>query len=682
MTKPKSPQKYQFEYASARRRNYSQADGLYRDVDPGMTIKAPYDRSVYEYYRPNEYIPTGKDQHDLREIMRMCTSAYERVGVIRSVIDMMSEFGAEGIEIIHPDAGPNEFYKAWSKKVKLEDRAERFLNWLFKSGNLVARRKFGTIKRQELGSIKQSELIEDLTKASGRIPLEYVFYDPSTIELVGDSFAPYVSEKKYAVRIPISSMTGLSRPKNKLEEEVYNKLPQEIKDAIEGKTGNGILYVPIPTEKLYVAYYKKDDSDIWAKSFIYSILSDVIYNDKLKMAKTSALDNFHSVVRLWKLGDHTHNLPAAPDDAERLVSILEANTGGGSSDIIWNSAIHYEEHYPPIDKLVDFEENLHSILLGLGVPENLVGGKNSSSSSNNSSYLGLKNLIKRLEAGRRALRDWLETEISIINKEMGFRKRPIIRFDNADLHDEQTYFNLLVQLVDRGVISDQTILERINEIPEIEAIRVGREESLRENGSKPDKASPFHKPDLQEQQDHEIQKIREQAKITMKIAEQSSQTENSSNIQRELRKETTKNGRPLGSKDKNKRKRNSNRVKTTTAKLLLEANKIYDFIDDYVRAEIIEKYAVANVRKLTSDQFKEMDNIRTDLFACIKPFNELNEEFIMSCVSGTETDEIIDCFKETFASMLEDLGAEHVSAEEKRHILVQAYIDTWLDDGV
>lgn len=670
----KSSSKYQFEYTAAKRRSgYSQASP-YGTIEPGISVRAPYDRSVYEAYRPNEYIPNGSTQEELRQIMDMCTSAYERVGVIRSVIDMMSEFGAEGVEIIHPDAGPNEFYKAWSKKVHLEDRCERFLSWLFKSGNVVVRRKYGTIKKQDMSSIKRSELIEEVKE--GRIPLEYLFYKPSTIELVGDGFASFVNPKQYAIRIPLNSLSVL-RPKNALEETIYNKLPPEIKNAIEGKaTSGGILYVPIPSDKVYVAYYKKDDTDIWAKSFIYSILSDVFYNDKLKMAKTSALDGWYNVVRLWKLGDHTHNLPPSPDDGEKLSSILQANIGGGAADIIWNSAIEYEEFYPPVDKLVNFEENIHSILLGLGVPENLVGGSTNSTGNSSTAYLGLKNLIKRLEAGRRAVREWLEAEVDIINKEMGFRKRPIIRFANADLHDEQTYFNLLIQLVDRGILSDETILERIDEFPEIEALRIKREEEMRNKDAKPEKASPFHKPDLEEQQQHEMRKIREQGKIA------SQNTENSSNIQKELRKETVKNGRPSGSRDSTKRSRRGNRMKATTAELLIEASKIYDFVDEYVRNEMTSKFAVANVRKMTSEQIKTMNDIKIDLFAVITPFSSLDEDSVLSCAAMNDVPDLVTEFRSHFSDLLKDLGSDSVAYEDKRILLIQSYVNTWIEDGV
>jgi len=248
-----NPKKYDFDFTSAKR-SFASADYI--------NTRSPYDRSVYEYYRPNEAIPNGNTQQDLRDIMIKCRCAYDRVGVIKSVVDMMSEFGAEGIEIIHPDAGPNTFYKNWAKTVKLEDRVERFLSWYFKCGNTVVRRNYGTITRQGLQSLKDSQVIDDQT-VGGKIPIGYIFYDPATIEVVGDGYGSFVPKKRYAVRIPLTHFMNIRRPYTDLEKRIYNQLPQEMKDAIEGKaTENGVFYVPIPEDKVYVACYKKDDSDL------------------------------------------------------------------------------------------------------------------------------------------------------------------------------------------------------------------------------------------------------------------------------------------------------------------------------------------------------------------------------------------------------------------------------------
>jgi hypothetical protein len=656
---------------ACRRRNNLSSAGFYTNIDPGISVRPPMDRNTYEYFRPNESIPDGNTQEDDRRIMSLCKAAYQRVGVIKSVVDMMSEFAAEGIEILHPDEEPNTFYKAWSKRINIEDRAERFLNWLYKSGNVAVRRNYGTIPTADLR--KLSKELNDIPSNydGGRIPLEYLFYDPSTLELIGGRVGALSNRKIYAIRINPSLLDGIRSPRNDLERQVYNAIPQEVKNALEGKNLlNSMMLVPLPEDKVFIGHYKKDDSDVWAKSFIYSILDDIFYNDKLKLAKTSALDGWYNVIRLWKLGDHVHNIQAAPDAGLKLESILQANTGGGASDIIWSSDISLEEFYPPIEKLVNFEENMHAILLGLGVPEGLVGGKAQGSAGMTSNYLGLKNLIKRLEAGRREVIRWLDGEIDIIQKELKFKKRPVIRFSNNDLHDERTYYNLLVQLLDRNVISDQTVLERIDEIPEIEISRIQKETALRDTDQIPDKAGPYHRPDLELQQKHELKKIRLQQELI------NENTDNSNNLMKKVPKRE-KLGRPSNSPDKVTRKRSPNKVKSPRGAVLIEASRIYNIIDSFLRKNALHVYSVDNIRKLSAAQEIEIDQLRLIYLGMIDPFTLNDENDILSL----SEDYINSEFEEYYKTLLSEASSESLNANDKYILRINAYADFW-SEGV
>ena len=50
---------------------------------------------------------------------------------------------------------------------------------------------------------------------------------------------------------------------------------------------------------------------------------------------------------------------------------------------------------------------------------------------------------------------------------MGFRLPAEIHFDSIVLSDESAQKKLLMDLADRGILSDETLLERFREIPTI-----------------------------------------------------------------------------------------------------------------------------------------------------------------------------------------------------------------------
>ena len=663
-------------------RRYSQG-GSFSNLDTNISARPPFSRNTYEAFRPGEAITRGDSQQELQDIMHQCLTAYETVGVIKSVVDMMSELAVEGIEIVHDDKTISTFYKNWAKRVNLEERAERFLSWYFKVGNVAVRRQYGQLENDEIRLMKNNQnpstrkeiaLSQTGEKIEpGRIPLKYVFYNPINIEVIGGNLSSLSNNKKYALRIALS-LADIQNPKNDLEREVFDGLPQEVKDlmtrATNKATGTSLLF-PIESDKLHIAHYKKDDSAIWAKSFIYGILPDVLYNSKVKLSKTAALDGMLSPIYLWKLGDHKEKILPSTGEAAKLAAILEANTGAGRADILWNSAIAVDELIPPIEKLKDFKEDYHSILLGLGVPEALVGGEGANSNLS-SSYIGLKNMVKRLEDGRRALTIWLEAEIDIIQRNMGFRKRPYIRFTSTDLHDERTYFNLLVQLIDRNIISDQTVLERIDEIPEFEAVRIARENQARESGKMPPKASPYHKPELESMHEHELDKIDKMAEVNKE------KMENSGPSNEQTEKPKKQNGRPPGSTDKVTRKRRPDSVKASTGLLLIEAEKIYDAVDERLTSLFLSSNHVKNVRSLTSSQKQELDQYKHSLFPQFAPTDRVTDENII--LASEAFDGPYELYNEIYKGFLSEISAEKVTIQQKRLLRIQAYTEAWKEE--
>lgn len=648
---------------------YNRTNASYIQNGGGATGRPDYNRGVYEHYRPSDSVNRGNSQKDLHEIMSACHSAYENEGIIKSTIDMMSEFGAEGIEIVHPDASVQNFYNNWAKQVHLEDRVERFLSWFYKSGNTVVRRRFGVLNKEDIKRMRKVLANENITpsKDIGRIPIGYTFYNPAHVKLVGDKLGSLSSKQIYTIKVPLTGFRSLKNSKNPHEQEVYNGLPEEIKEAVNGKSSKAInaMEIVIPEDKVFVAHYKKDDTEIWAKSFIHSILSDVYYNDKLKLAKTTALDGIINVIRLWKLGDHTATPAIYPDEnlSAKLADILSNNIGGGSMDLIWNSAIELEEFYPPIEKLVNFKENHHQILLGLGVPEALVGGSETKAGIGNNT-IGLKNFIKRLETGRRAIREWLQEEIDIIHKNMNFKRKPYIRFANADLHDERTYYNLLIQLADRNIISQDRVLELIDELPEIEKSRVFNEEEQRDNGVRPEKASPYHNPQLSDQHDHEIDRMDKQ-----------SQKLNSNNESKKKETRTKTKGRPPGSQDKVTRKRGEDVVRSS-ADLFLQAHKVYDFVEAFTTRTFLSNKDLKDVRKLTAAEKIELERVKDILLPLVSPYETLNKENVLKVIANHK-DETSGEFNRCYHNSLKESVKMNLSHQDKKILKINAYLVAW-----
>jgi hypothetical protein len=575
--------------------------GFYSNVEDGISVRPPFTRKAWERFRPNERIPS-KDI----EIMTACREAYESVGVIRSVIDLMTEIAVEGIELVSENENIQNFFKQWSEKVNLKERAERFANYFVVEGNVVAGRKFESIDMPAVRRMKRDSVNAAI---KSKIPLEYVFYDPQTISLIGGDLAIFSGVKKWAIKLGSKNIAHFRGLVKKEGESVLVNFPKEVKAAILNGKGNGDVLIPLSEDSVYVAHYKKKDSDIWAKSFIYSILHDVIYNEKLRMAKISALDSWYNSVRLWRLGDHKEEILPDLGSIVRLSNVLE-NHSGGTLDIIWDSMLSYDQYFPPIEKLENFTENYESMLLGLGVHKSLIGG-NSSAGGSNDSFMGLRNLMKRIDGIRRAITDWINAEVSIICEELSFQNKPRIKFNVDNLFDQPSYFKLLTELNDRNVISNQTIVEKIGEMWDIEKSRLDAEEKLRKDSLVPEKLSPFIQTKISDSNHKKNKEL-----INIKTESPPSSQNNKEPIKT--------NGRPNGSKDTVKRKV-SKRIR---AEHLDSATNFHNKIEDILEAFYLDKFKLSNKRQLNSSQKNEIDVAKDRVLAKFKGADLTAEEIL------------------------------------------------------
>jgi hypothetical protein len=490
--------------------------------------------------------------------------------------------------------------------VNLKERAERFANYFVVEGNVVAGRKFESIDMPAVRRMKRDSVNAAI---KSKIPLEYVFYDPQTISLIGGDLAIFSGVKKWAIKLGSKNIAHFRGLVKKEGESVLVNFPKEVKAAILNGKGNGDVLIPLSEDSVYVAHYKKKDSDIWAKSFIYSILHDVIYNEKLRMAKISALDSWYNSVRLWRLGDHKEEILPDLGSIVRLSNVLE-NHSGGTLDIIWDSMLSYDQYFPPIEKLENFTENYESMLLGLGVHKSLIGG-NSSAGGSNDSFMGLRNLMKRIDGIRRAITDWINAEVSIICEELSFQNKPRIKFNVDNLFDQPSYFKLLTELNDRNVISNQTIVEKIGEMWDIEKSRLDAEEKLRKDSLVPEKLSPFIQTKISDSNHKKNKEL-----INIKTESPPSSQNNKEPIKT--------NGRPNGSKDTVKRKV-SKRIR---AEHLDSATNFHNKIEDILEAFYLDKFKLSNKRQLNSSQKNEIDVAKDRVLAKFKGADLTAEEIL------------------------------------------------------
>lgn len=606
------------------------------DIEPSRSVRSSFLRSDYDAFRPGESVSNKQ-----KRIIKQCMQAYDKVGIIRNVIDLMSDFSSQGLVLVHPNKTIEKFYRKWWQEIGGVDRSERFLNYLYRCGNVVTRRHTAKINRQQERNLKNSLAadvkIETLKVSKREIPWSYDFINPLAVDIKNNG-SQMIGKPEFVLNLSKNSYEALVKTDNS-PNTIFKTLPLDIQKRLQ----NGDRKIPLDPENVQMFYYKKDDWLLWANPMIYAILDDIIMLEKMKLADVAALDGAISNVRLWTVGDLDHKIIPTKAAINKLRDILASNVGGGTMDLVWGPELKFTESQSQVYKFLGgdkYQPVLTSIYAGLGIPPTLTGASSGGGYSNN--FVSLKTLIERLEYGREVLSQFWRHEIKIVQKAMGFRLPAEIHFDSIILSDEAAQKKLLMDLADRDIISQETLLERFREMPSIEKVRVRREERERSNDStSPKKAGPYHNP----QHKDDMAKIA----LTKDILD-SEYLENLgvpytdppvvespiSNAPKDSEnKPIEDNGRPKFSRDtqKRKQKRVLPRSSDATSKTLwaMEAQaKISEIVSPIALAHFDKK----NIRSLNKAEVDQLEHLKLCILTGMQPFMDIDENVVKQLIDN------------------------------------------------
>jgi len=530
-----------------------------------------------------------------REMVKECLTAYRKIGIVRNVVDMMSDFASEGVSLVHTNKTVQNFWNKWLQKIKIEDRTERIANTILKAGTCVIRRREGVLSSKEEKKMKNS------ASAARRIPIGYTIINPEVIDITGvradgtpEIVIAFSKKEQFGIAVK--------------ERKVIND-----------------------DSKNYIATYKKDDWELWAAPFHFAVLDDLALENKMQRMDEAAIDGVINNIRIWKLGgelkDGTPILPT-PEATAKLASILQNDMGGGVLDIIWDQFIDLQVEYPPVDKILDYKKYEHvrkRILEGFGIAQVLIDGTGQGSYSNQ--YLSVRSLIEKIEYIRNILTDWLKREVEYVSQQMGFKRLPDIEFKHIDLGDEVTRLSLLMQLFDRNIISKEAMLSSVEHNWEVEKSRLNNESVEEESdNSVQNKVGPYSATD------EEVEKIENKEGGDGRPANQP----------QEKTQKKKRNTKPKGSEAIDF---------SSFTNLILDAEELIDKVEAQINPSFLEKEGVTSVKKLTKDKKADLKNLKFSVFASIQKDAAIDSDYIKK-FSNSDVTEMETKTRDCYAKLL------------------------------
>lgn len=651
--------------AVAGRRYYNDFSNLDGNTGgrPGLT------RTDYDYFRPDEAVP----KH-VKSIIKKAEQIYQRVGLVKNVIDLMGDFAVQGVKIVHKNKRIERFYRHWFKKINGKDRSERFLNNLYKTGNVVINRQTGKIGAKITNELYKAigavdlkiDSLPEIQVERKEIPWRYTFIDPVCVEVSAGSLSSFVHERYYELMLPASIRKTINSPKNENEKNIIAELPPAILEAAKSRKP-----YPLDPNKTIVYHYKKDDWQTWAYPMIYAIMDDITVIEKLKLADIAALDGAISNIRIFKLGSLEHKIAPTKAATAKLAQILGNNVGGGTMDLVWGPDIELLESKTNVHNFLGegkYTPHLNSVYAGLGIPPTLTGTFGAAGTTNN--FISLKTLTQRLQYGRDLLIDFWEKEIIAVQKAMGFRFPASIEFDRMDLSNEDAEKALLIQLADRNLISDELLQTKFGFDPDMEKTRLNRESKDRKSNRMVKKSGPWHDPQFE----NALKKLSLQmgivtpSQVGLDLPKKKSSEKTALELKQKMPSTKLANdspeslpgipgeGRPKLSKDSTKRK-DRTFTPQTGAKIALWASDAQEQIAEIINPIMLAFYNKKNLRSLSKAEQQELDKLKTQILFSIKPDVNITEQTIQTTLAKLNHKNNIDIYNR-YNEWLKDIKHE------------------------
>lgn len=658
----------------------------YSNLDSNTGGRPGITKQDYYAFRPEEAVP-----NKIKAIIREADNIYQRVGLVKNVIDLMGDFASQGIRIVHPNKRVERFYKAWFKKINGKDRSERFLNNIYRTGNVVINRQTAKINTRIVDKMYKATGSTDIADpeegeielGKKEIPWRYTFIDPVYVDVMGGSLASFAGRKIYAMALPANLRKMINSPRNEAEQNIVAQLPDDVKLAADSKKP----YVLNP-DKTLVFHYKKDDWQVWAFPMIYAIMDDITVLEKLKLADICALDGAVSNIRIFKLGNLEHKIAPTKAATAKLAQILGNNVGGGTMDLVWGPDIELIESNSNVHNFLGegkYTPHLNAVYAGLGIPPTLTGTYGAAGTTNN--FISLKTLTQRLQYGRDVLVNFWDREIELIQKAMGFKYPAKIEFDRMDLSNEDTEKALLIQLADRNVISDELLQMRFGMDPSMEKTRINRESRDRESARMVEKAGPYYDPNLEDN----LKKIALQlgiaapSQVGLQLEKKKSGEKNllEMKLENTPTKPTTPSGpvgvsgqgRPKTSKDSKKRKTKTFAPRTG-ASYGVWAAEAEEKISDIINPHMLAFYNKNNLRKLSATESKDVEAVKTKLLFSLQPLSNISEELLLSSFASLDKNEDVNILYKNYQLWIKEVSNRlnrNLTIDEQKMIKASFY---------
>lgn len=602
---------YYTQAAYSRSQPTSGSDGLSRSNKVHKNPAKNRYKNIEEGLLPFE---ASGDGVSIQQSIELCQKAYCNVAIFRNAIDVMAEFANSPIYLEGGTAPARDFISKWMERIKIWSLKDQYFREYYRSGNVFYYRIDGKFQKEDfkkISSIYGSEGGLPL----GKIPIRYILLNP--YDIVATRTTAF-EDGDYKKILSEYELDRLRNPKTKEDKELFDSLPSEVRKQIKSKAffSDGI-FVTLDPERLSYSFYKKQDYEPFAIPFGFSVLDDINWKLELKKIDQAISRTVENVILMITMGAKPDDGGINPNNLNAMQQLFQNESVGRV--LVSDYTTKADFIIPDINKVLGpdkykvVNEDIRDAL------QNIIVGQEKYANTQVKAQI----FLERLKEARNAfLNDFLQPQIKILCRAMGFRKFPVAKFQDIDIKDEVQLQRVATRLIELGILPAEQGLRTIQTgiYPSPEELQQGQEKYVKQRedgmynplvGGVPtvEAAGAEEERKLQEKGQKEAALVQKQ-----QIKQQSQQQQN--NVPNEV-------GRPTGA--------------TASYNRQDIQNTVYDIekLRTSLSSELRKQH---KVKRLNKNQLKTLDSLIESVIvsekkedwestglACVRDFNKISQ---------------------------------------------------------
>lgn len=385
-----------------------------------------------------------------RRSILLCQKAYANIPIFRNAIDVMSEFANSDIFLEGGSEKSKKFITNWLDKIQSWKVKDQYFREFYRSGNVFMYKIDGKFSTDEMIKLNQVYGSDVSIAAENKIPLKYIFLNP--YDFVATRATTF-SEKNGAYKKILSEydIERLKNPKNTYDQEVYEALPDKVKEKI-GKTSYNLdgLSVDLDPDKLLYSFYKKQDYEPFAIPFGFPVLDDINWKMELKKVDQAISRTVENVILLITMGNEPDKGGINPNNLKAMQQLFMNESVGRA--LIADYTTKADFIIPDLNKVLGpnkYQIVNEDIRDGL---QNIIVGKENYSSTQVKAQI----FLERLKEARNAfINDFLQPQIKQVCRSVGLKNYPTAKFVEVDIKDEVQLQRVASRLIEMGIITPE-----------------------------------------------------------------------------------------------------------------------------------------------------------------------------------------------------------------------------------